>query len=165
MSRPAAVFHDVGLRVSRCLLSLVTVNSQHGQDDHLMVKDTIPGPGRLTHSTLGVSLPEFCFRCHHLFSTTSDTALRFGEHISVPERSFFFLLVFSRGCSLGHFMFRMHRKCLSYSFEINAIDLLNTDPEWFSEEREKWLNLMLLGGVTMATLLEDLQLTKAECPH
>lgn len=122
------MFRDVGLRVSRCLLSLVIVNSQHGQDDHLMVKDTITGPGRLTHSTLGVSLPEFCFRYHHLFSTTSDTALRFGEHNSVPER-FSFLLVFSRGSSLGHFMCRMHRKCLSYSFEINAIDLLNTDPE------------------------------------
>lgn len=120
--------HDVRLCVSHCLLSLGIVNSQHDQDDHLMGKGTITGPSRLTHSTLGVSFPEFCFRYHHLFSTMFDTALRFGEHTSVPE-NFFFLLVFSRGSSLGHFIFRMHRKCLSYSFEINAIDLLNTDPK------------------------------------
>jgi hypothetical protein len=47
----------------------------------------------------------------------------------------------------------MHRKCLSYSFEINVIDLLNTEPDWFGEKRERWLNLILLEGIAMATLL------------
>lgn len=73
----------------------------------------------------------------------------------MPEILFLFLFssVFSRDCSLGHSIFRMHRKCLSYSFEINVIDLLNTEPDWFGEKRERWLNLILLEGIAMATLL------------
>lgn len=97
--------HDVRLCVSHCLLSLGIVNSQHDQDDHLMGKGTITGPSRLTHSTLGVSFPEFCFRYHHLFSTMFDTALRFGEHTSVPEKFFFPFSVLKRQF-LGSFYFQ-----------------------------------------------------------
>lgn len=44
--------------------------------------------------------------------------------------------MFSEDHSLAHFVFRMLKKCLSYQFEINIADLLNTEPEVIERKRE-----------------------------
>lgn len=97
-----------------------------------MVKDTITGPGHLTHTTLGVSFLG-------MDSVSDTTVCSVSLSIQVWEAHFSAILflfssTFSRDHSLGHFGFRMHRKCLSYSFELNVIDLLNTEPELFCRE-------------------------------
>lgn len=52
MFKSTPKFHDAILWTNCCLFILV---GQNGLDGHLMVKDTITGPGHLTRTTLGVS--------------------------------------------------------------------------------------------------------------
>lgn len=143
VSGPPPMFHDVALWVGCCFFCLILANSEHGRDDHLVVKDTITGPGHLTHTTPGsaswrmgsISDTSICSRS---LSTQSSGS---GGSILVPD-TYLKLKnkMFSRDCSLDHFIFRMHKKCLSHWFEINAIDLLITEPEWFKERETVQLN-------------------------